>query len=325
VIISQTPLRVSFVGGGTDLKAFYENDLGAVVSTTISRYIYVIIKKRFDKRIRVSYTQTEMVDSVDEIQHDLVREAMKVTGLRDGVEIVTMADVPSEGSGLGSSSSLSVGLLNAMYAYKGETRIASQLADEACQIEIARLNRALGKQDQYIAAFGGLRHIEFRPDESVVVTALETPNGTLERLSRNLMLFYTGITRSSSKILTEQQDRTSNNLDILRRMRDQCHTAIACLQEGNVDAIGELLHEGWLLKKQLAMGISMPEIEAMYSKVRKAGAIGGKIAGAGGGGFLLVYCPVACQHEVREVMYQYQELPFELDARGTRITFSIAE
>jgi D-glycero-alpha-D-manno-heptose-7-phosphate kinase len=214
MIISQTPLRVSFAGGGTDMAGFYSEHGGAVISSAIDKYIYVIIKARFDKMIRVGYTRTEMVAGVDDIEHELVRECMRMTGITHGVEIATMADIPSEGSGLGSSSTVTVGLLNAMYAYQCELVTAERLASEACRIEIDILGKPIGKQDQYIAAYGGLRRIEFHADDTTSVVKVPVDPDTERILSESLMLFYTGITRKADKILAHQknniQDQTHN-------------------------------------------------------------------------------------------------------------------
>ena len=323
MIITQTPLRISFAGGGTDFADFYKIDGGCVVSTAIDKYIYVIIKERFDDKIRVGYSRTEMVDSIDEIEHELVRECLRKTDITHGVEISTMADIPSEGSGLGSSSSVTVGLLNAMYAYKGIIMPAQVLAKEACDIEISILEKPIGKQDQYIAAFGGLQFIEFRPSGHVKVIPVAIHPDKKRRLGESLMLFYTGVTRSSSDILTEQKSNISSRIPVLQDMKAQAEELYQSLLNGSTDKVGKIMHHGWLHKKKLAGRISSGDIDRMYEAAIKAGAIGGKIAGAGGGGFMLLYCPPERQPAVREALDGLKELPFSLERDGTKVIFNV--
>ena len=322
MIVTQTPLRVSFLGGGTDFRAFYALEDGCVLSSAIDKYIFVVIKERFDQKIRVSYTRTEMVDSVDEIQHDLVRECLRKTGITHGVEISTMADIPSEGSGLGSSSSLTVGLLNAMYNYCGTPVSVETLAREACEIEINTLGKPIGKQDQYIAAYGDLRTIRFRRDEVVDTNCLGLTNGTPRRLAQNLMLFYTNIARKSETVLAEQVDNINARLEVLRLMKGLVEEAQHSLRAGKLDEFGAMLDQGWQAKKKLASRITNNTIEEMYATARRAGAAGGKIAGAGGGGFLLLYCRPDNQESVRSALYGLRELPFALERDGSKVLFN---
>ncbi|MCL6519945.1 MAG: GHMP kinase [Armatimonadetes bacterium] len=323
MIITQTPLRISFAGGGTDFADFYRLNGGCVISSAVDKYIYVIIKERFDEKIRIGYSRTEMVDSIDEIEHELVRECLRKTGITHGVEISTMADIPSEGSGLGSSSSVTVGLLNAMYAYKGEIVPAEVLAKEACEIEIDILGKPIGKQDQYIAAFGNLRFISFLPSEEVKVESINLDPEKKRRLSESLMLFFTGMTRSSSEILSEQKANIADRVDILKKMKHQAEEIRESLLNGHIDRLGEIMHQGWLYKKQLAGKISNSEIDNMYERALDAGALGGKIAGAGGGGFLLLYCPPERQNKVREALSNLRELNFNLERDGTKVIFNV--
>jgi len=322
MIITQTPLRISFLGGGTDFHGFYEREEGCVVSSTIDKYIFVIIKERFDDKIRVGYTRTEMVDQLDDVQHELVREALRTTGITKKIEISTMGDIPSAGTGLGSSSTVTVGALNAMYQHLGEVRDAATLAREACQIEIDTLGKPIGKQDQYIAAYGGLRFICFKPDGAVTVEKVTVPDAARRRLSQHLMLFYTGITRSSSTVLEEQVDNIHDRFEILCRMKELAVEARECLERQAFDDFGQLLHQGWEYKKQLASRISNGRIDEMYEAARRAGAVGGKISGAGGGGFLLLYCPVERQVDVRQALASVQELPFSLERDGSKVIFN---
>lgn len=324
MIISQTPLRISFVGGGTDLIEFWGSESGKVLSTSIDKYVFVIIKERFDDLIVLNYTAREIVNSVSNINHELIKEAMIKTGIDSGVEITTLADIPSEGSGLGSSSSITVGLLNALYAYQGKQITAEQLAQEACEIEIDILGKPIGKQDQYIAAYGGLREITFNTDDTVSVESVNNHSTNKRVFGSNLLLFYTDITRKSSEILTEQKADTQNKMDILRNMRDQVPKVREVLENNECyNQVGHILHKAWELKKQLTDKISNPGIDEMYQKARDAGALGGKISGAGGGGFLLVYVPREKQNSVREALKDYREFPFMLEPSGSRIIFNI--
>ena len=323
MIISQTPLRISFVGGGTDLKSFYKRTPGMVVSTAIDKYLFVILNERFDNKIYVNYANKEVVTEVNEIQHDLVRESLLKTGIKHGIEITMLADIPSEGSGLGSSSSLTVGLLNAMYQFVGEQVTAERLAKEACDIEINVLKKPIGKQDQYIAAYGGLRKIVFNTDDSVAVRSLPFDRDMRIRLGSNILLHFTNITRSADVILREQKKNTSNKFSLLSDLSSLVPILERELELSNYDALGFLLKRNWELKKQLAKGITKPEIDKMVDLASSNGATGVKISGAGGGGFLLSYVPRSNQDEFRKAMEAYTELPFMLDPFGSRIIFNM--
>ncbi|HDY67916.1 MAG TPA: GHMP kinase [Candidatus Scalindua sp.] len=326
MIITQTPLRISFFGGGTDFKDYYGlNKGGAVLSTAIDKCIYVIIKKRFDDKIYINYSRKEIIDSVDEIKHDLVRESMRKTGVEKGVEITTLADVPSEGTGLGSSSSVTVGLLNTFYLYQVQSQPAAILARQACEIEINILKRPIGKQDQYSAAFGNLNLIKFNPDDTVTLQRLSLDEEVKRELEANLMLIYTGITRRSSDVLSEQKKNIKDKISVLNDMRDMVEEGGKYLIKGELDDFGKLLHQGWERKKILAQGINNPLIEEIYQAARKAGALGGKICGAGGGGFLLLYCPVEQQSQVRKALRNLRELPFRFEEEGTKAIFNVRE
>lgn len=322
MIISQTPLRISLSGGGTDFIDYYKHYCGYVVSTAIDKYIFVIIKERFDDLIYVNYTKKEIVKNIDEIQHELVRETLKKTELDSGVEITMLADVPSEGSGLGSSSSLTVGLLNAMYAYQGKQVLAEQLASEACEIEIDILRKPIGKQDQYIAAFGGLRSFKFNSDDTVETKLITFQNNLKKKLGANLLLFYTNNTRQSSTILQEQKDSISGNLDYHDKIKFLAEETENALVKGDIDKIGAILSSNWELKKNLSSNISNESIDLMYNKAIQGGAEGGKIAGAGGGGFLLLYCKRENQDKLREAMKDYREVSFMLEPHGSKIIFN---
>lgn len=322
MIIVQTPLRVSFLGGGTDFPSFFEAEGGGnVLTSAIDKYIFVTIKKRFDDKIRVGYTRTEIVDSVDEVQHELIREALRMTGVERGVEITTMGDIPA-GSGLASSSAVTVGALHALYAYQGEIVTAKRLADDACKIEVDILRKPIGIQDQWICALGGLRFIEFHPTGAVTDEKVELNGRLRNRLNESLLLFYTGITRQADSILGEQKKNIHNSIDLLNQMK-----YMACLLRdeiavGNLDVLGTLLHQNWLLKKRLASQVSNSTIDAIYEAALTAGAIGGKITGAGGGGFLLFYCPPERRESVRDALHSLVEVPFNLENDGTKVIFN---
>ena len=321
MIIIQTPLRVSLFGGGTDFPSYYQEHGGCVLSSAIDKYIFVTIKKRFDNKLRIGYTRTEMIDSVDEINHELIREAMRMTGIDHGVELTTMGDIPDQGSGLGSSSTVTVGALHALYAYKKELVLTERLAQEACRIEREILGKPIGIQDQYIAAYGGLRFMEFTKGGEVVTQRIDLSERTMRRLSDNLLLFFTGVTRKADTILKEQKTNIKDKLTILSEMKQIAHTACDEIQKENIDEVGTLLHKSWVLKKQLASQISNSALDEMYETARKAGAIGGKISGAGGGGFLLLYVPRGQQEHVRDALKDFQEYPFTLGQDGSKVIF----
>ncbi len=326
MIISQTPLRVSLFGGGTDFSDFYLQEGGAALSLAIDKYVYVIVKERFDDKIYINYSRKEIVDTVDEIEHDLVREAMRRTGIDRGIEITTLADVPSEGSGLGSSSSITVGLLNAFYTHQGEQATLEQLAREACEIEIDVLGKPIGVQDQYIAAYGNLCFLEFPKDGVIHAERLRLSDEQKRRVVSNLLLFYLDRTRNSSEVLLEQKRNIPRRINELIHLRDLAFTARSHLLDGSngsFDKLGTMLDDSWQTKKTLASNISNPEIDDLYDRARAAGALGGKVAGAGSGGFLLLYCPSERRDQVREALRGYRELPFMLSRDGTKVIFNV--
>lgn len=322
MILTQTPLRISFFGGGTDIAEFYRQEEGCVLSSAIDKAIFVIVKRRFDRMIRLGYTRTELVEQVNQLQHELVREALLVSGVNSQVEIGTLGDIPSTGSGLGSSSTVTVGVLNALYAYLNEPKTQEELARLACGIEIDRLQKPIGKQDQYIVAYGGIRFIRFLSDETVIVERVDISDSERRRFNQLLMLFYTNQSRSSATILKEQQLEIPRRLDQLRELKRMAHQGRCLLESGDFDAFGILMDEAWKLKKSLAPGISNDLIDEIYTTARKAGALGGKITGAGGGGFLLLYCPRERQYQVRDALSGLVELPFHLENHGSKVIFN---
>ena len=324
MIITRTPFRVSFAGGGSDLPSYYRRHGGAVVSTAISKYMYVTVNKRFDDTIRISYTRTEIVDRPDDLQHDIVRAALRKVGIDRGVEISTIADIPA-GTGLGSSSTLTVGLLHALHAYAQRFAGAERLAEEACEIEIDSLGKPIGKQDQYAAAFGGLNYIRFNKDDSVVIEPIVCASATRRHLKDCLLLFYTGLTRKSEQILSEQKTKTEkgdadNYLSSLVELAEELRNAL-CHDEPA--AVGDILHRAWLVKREIVSGISDPQIDRWYEEARAAGAIGGKLLGAGGGGFLLLYCEPERQRALRGRMAEIglREVEFTFEGQGSRIIY----
>jgi D-glycero-alpha-D-manno-heptose-7-phosphate kinase len=318
MIIVQTPLRISLFGGGTDFPDFFNQEGGCVLSSAINKYIFVIVKERFDDMLRIGYTRTEIVPDVGSVAHELIREALRKTSVDQGVEIITMGDMPA-GSGLGSSSTVTVGALNALYTYSNVQVSAPQLAEEACDIEVNILKKPIGFQDQYIAALGGFRLIEFQPG-GLVTSQLANLNIEVQRrLSENIMLFFSGITRKAESILQQQKANINGRLPILRRLKAMAYHSLDALCAGQVDEIGRLLHESWQLKKQLAPGIANSFLEEAYEAAIAAGALGGKISGAGGGGCLLLYCPPAKRENVRNVLSPLRELPFRFDPDGSKV------
>ena len=321
MIITQTPYRVSFAGGGTDLPAFYEHEAGAVLSMGVAHHMYVTVSPRFEKTTRVAYTKVEIADGIDNIQHTIAREALRMTGLGEHLEITTVGDVPA-GTGMGSSSSLAVGILNALYAYKGQVTSPGQLAEQACEIEIDILKKPIGRQDQYAAAYGGVNYIRFNPDHSVDVEPVPTDPAFLDQLEKHIILLYTDQQRDADSILKKQSEGSADKMSVLRQMRDLAGELRTTMGgQGDLDDFGRILHEGWLLKRSLGFGISNAGVDDWYNVARANGAMGGKLLGAGGGGFLLVMAPPVCHEAIRTACGRPREIPFRIDRRGSRVIF----
>lgn len=323
MIITQTPLRISFLGGGTDFPDFYKKYGGGVVTTALDKYVYCIVKERFDKDIYVNYSVKEIVSSVDELKHELVREAMKKVGVTEGIEISFQSDIPSSGSGLGSSSSVTVGVLNALYQYVGKSVDSERLAKEACEIEIGALGKPIGVQDQYIAAFGGVRFLKFETNGDVLVETVGLTDEGWDDLRKFMMVFFTGRTRQASSILSEQKENIDKKNDVLQQMAHQAYEGRRLLETGDFEGLGTLLDEGWKLKKSLASKISDGEIDRMYDAAKAAGAWGGKISGAGGGGFLTLLVPGERRAGVRKALAGWREFPMGLSRDGSKVIFNI--
>jgi D-glycero-alpha-D-manno-heptose-7-phosphate kinase len=323
MIISRTPLRISFAGGGTDLPAFYEHHGGgAVLSAAIDYYVYVLVNRKFDRDIRLSYSHmAEYVTHVDQVRHPMAREAMKATGVTEAVEIVTVSDIPAEGTGLGSSSAFAVGVLNALHAYRGQLLSPMELAEQACHIEREVLKEPGGKQDEYAAAFGGLRHYEFHPEGRVSVQPLPLSRSEMQDFADHFSLFYSGLTRSGSRILSDQQNRTAENLTALKRMREMAFETRDALLRRDFLTVGRLLDEGWQLKRQLAEGVSNAAIDSMHEKAMAAGALGAKVTGAGGGGFFLAAHPPDRAAAIETALQGFRRLPWGPAASGSQIIF----
>ncbi|MCI8728163.1 MAG: GHMP kinase [Hungatella sp.] len=322
MIITRTPFRISFCGGGSDLPAFYKKNGGCVLSTSIDKYMYLSIHPSFRKEETIlKYSKTEIVKDISTIDHLYFKTVLQKLDIH-GVEITSTADIPA-GTGLGSSSAFTVGLLHALHSYKGKFVSKEQLAQEACEVELSDLGQPIGKQDQYAAAFGGLNYITFNRDGSVFVEPIIMGEHTQKKLEENLMLFYTGSVRSASAILEEQSKNLKQSEEKERSLIEMCKlTKDLCryLREGRINKMGDVLNEGWRLKRTLASGISNPILEEYYETALKAGATGGKLLGAGGGGFLLFYVPEASQKHVRESL-KLPEIPWSFDRQGSTVIY----
>lgn len=320
MVITKTPLRISFAGGGTDLPEYYQRNGGAVVNTAINKYIFIVVNQRFDDNIRLSYSKTEIVGTVNELQHDLVRECLRMVEIDGGIEIVSIADIPS-GTGLGSSSAFTVGVLNALYTYKGYNLSSEELAEKACEIEIERLRHPIGKQDQYAVACGALNFFGFHPDGRVSRERIWMDDSEFKKMDRKLMMFYTNVTRKANSILSEQKANTVIMLETLDAMKQQAEDLYTDMKiNGFTERFADTLRHGWDMKKTLAGAISNPLIDEYYDKAISAGAKGGKLLGAGNGGFLLFYCNEEKQQAVRDAL-QLRELDFRPSPYGSRVVY----
>ena len=323
MIITRTPFRVSFAGGGSDLPSFYRRHEGCVLSMTINKYMYVSIHPTFNRdETVVKYSKTEIVRDVRDIQHPIARQLLLDYGM-DGVEIVSTADVPS-GTGLSTSSAYTVGLIHALNAFRGKLCSQERIARDACELEIEKLGEPIGKQDQYGTAVGGLKFIRFKQDGTVEVEPLAVSRQTLAELEENLLLFYTGLTHSAGEILREQNKNVASEEQKYRNLVQM--TRLACemresVVSGDLDEFGKILNENWLLKRELASSISNDRIGKYYDLAMSSGALGGKLLGAGGGGFLLFYCPKERQKRLRSALSDLWELPFAMENSGTKIIY----
>ena len=324
MIISRTPFRISFVGGGTDLRAFYKKEFGQVLSTTIDKYIYVAVKKQSDiaeYKYRINWSKVEFKQKIRDIEHPIIREALLLLKIDFPLEVTTFADIPAK-SGLGSSSSFSVGLINALLALKGESVSKEKLAELGAKIEVDILKRNMGKQDHYAAAFGGLNIISFFSDESVEIKSLENKNFNTTILSDNLLLFFTGQTRDASKILASQSKNTLSKFETLKSMRNLVPRLEKAYLSSKFDLFGEYLHQNWLMKKTLTNKVSNTSIDVFYERALKAGAVGGKLLGAGGGGFICFYVKKENKQNVIDCLPELKHVDFNFENTGSQITYN---
>ncbi|TSA19775.1 GHMP kinase [bacterium] len=326
MVISKTPLRISFAGGGTDLPSFYRHhDYGAVISTSIDSYIYVTIKRHsrlFSEKYRLNYSSTEQVDEIDKIEHPIIRECLRFLDIDEKLYISTIADAPGS-SGLGSSSSFCVGLLNALYKFKGQSISAGRLAEEAAHIEIDILQRPMGKQDHYAAAYGGVNYLRFNKDETVTLQHVACRTRNTEVLFGSLLSFWTGVVRPSESVLKEQDANNNKNSDILIQMRDHAAELLYLLDSNkfSIERFARIVHEGWLLKTQLASNISNSRIDKAYALALENGALGGKISGAGGGGFLNIFAHEENHERLISVLAPIglSRYKMNIDSNGTQV------
>jgi D-glycero-alpha-D-manno-heptose-7-phosphate kinase len=323
MIICKTPLRMSFVGGGSDLPVYYRQVKGAVLSTSIDKYMYVAVNQKFDGDIRLSYSVTENVNQVYQLKHPIVRNVLKLLGIKGGVEISSMADIPSRGSGLGSSSSYTVALLHALYAYKNSYISKAELGRLASYVEIELCGEPIGKQDQYSAAFGGLNLICFHADDSVSVEPIICKPETIKEMEESIIVFYTGRTRSASALLCEQSINLSNGVKnkLMGEMVQLAYDLKVQLELNNLDVVGDLLDKNWKIKCQMAQGITDSQIDEWYKRGINAGAKGGKLLGAGNGGFLMFFAPVEKHKDIVKAMGALKEIPISFDTNGSQIVF----
>lgn len=324
MIISRTPFRISFFGGGTDYPAWYRKHGGAVLATTINKYCYIscrYLPPFFDHKYRLVYSKIENCHTVDEIAHPAVREILRFLNVDLGVEIHHDGDLPAR-SGLGSSSSFVVGMLNALYALKGQMPSKSELAHQAIHIEQERLHETVGSQDQVLAAHGGFNLIEFLPNDEINVTPLTLDPERLKDLNSHLMLFFTGINRTASAIAVSYVSDMRSKEPAMHQIGAMVQEGLAILRDGKeIGRFGKLMHEGWQAKRSLDRKISNSHVDQIYAEARSAGALGGKLIGAGGGGFMLLFVPPADQSRVREKLHKLIQVPFKFDFSGSRIIF----
>lgn len=322
MVITKTPMRISFAGGGTDLAEFYSKGYGSVVAAAINKFVYVIVKERHDHSFRILASDLQIAESVKDISEPVIRAAVEKVGVTQGTEIAVMSDLEAYNTGLGFSSSMTIGLLNALYAYKGNYANAETLARDACDIEIKQLNRPGGKQNQYMAAYGGLRHLIFHPDETVGSIRIELNPNHKNRLLDSLLLFRMDYAGQSDTIMQEQRRMTAKNVQVLTTMMNQADDLAKYLKVGAVASLGQTLRENWACKKTLARGISNPQIDSLVESAISAGAIGAKVTGIGGGGFLLVCVPPEKRSDVRKKMSGLQEVPITFSEHGSDIIFN---
>jgi D-glycero-alpha-D-manno-heptose-7-phosphate kinase len=325
MIISRSPFRLSLGGGGTDLPSYYTKYGGFFVGGAVNKYVYITVNKRFEEGLRVSYSTTELVENADEVKHPVAREALKMVGIQKGVEIVSVADAPAA-TGLGSSGSFCVGLLKVLHLYLRQEREAKDLAEEACEISMRRLREPSGKQDEYVASFGGICAYEIDKEGEVTVRPLEFSTNVLAELEASILMFYTGITRSASPVLAMQQEaiRSGDGAEKMHKIKEIGLKSRDALAGGDLTKFGELLHEHWVTKRGVTGLMSTDSIDRWYKVARENGATGGKLVGAGGGGFLMLYCDNG-RSKLREAMAREGliEHRFRFDFEGAKIIYNV--
>ncbi|BCB76627.1 GHMP kinase [Phytohabitans flavus] len=319
MIVTQTPLRISLFGGGTDLADYYRRAGGSVLSFAIDKHVHVAVKPRWDDELVVNHWTQERTGHVHDIRNGVIRECLVAAGISGGLEISCMSDVPAGGSGLGSSSALAVGLLNALLAYQGAAPGPAELAEAACRIEIDVLGQPIGKQDQYAAAFGDWREYRFHPDGSVTAQRVLVPAAHLAEFHRHALILYTGRTRRASDILSDQKANIDRRLDQLHALKSHVATGHELLLRGEVRELGRLLDESWQRKRELSDKIHDQQLDTMYERARQAGAYGGKLLGAGGGGFFLFLCPPHRHAQVRAALGNPRQMTFSFDRHGSTV------
>lgn len=322
MIIAKTPLRMSYVGGGSDIPSFYREHGGEVISSAIDSFVYVIVKDRFEQGIRLSYSKTENVSKVNELEHPIVRNALKMIEVNDHIEIVSIAEIPSSGTGLGSSSSFSVGLINALSSHKNISLDKERLAQSACNLEIKLCGSPIGKQDQYAAAYGGLKIYKFNCDDTVTVEDVLIKPEIKNQLDQETIAFYIGGTRDANAILAAQQKglREKEKISTMKKMVSLVADLKAELESSSLRNFGPILHENWLLKRGLSHGIANKYIDDLYEAAISCGATGGKLLGAGGGGFMIFHAPThSIQKSIRKKFTGIREVCFKLEDDGSKI------
>lgn len=324
MIVTKTPLRMSFVGGGSDLPSYYKKKGGAVLSTSVDKYVYITVNKKFDMNIRLSYSITENVSNSQQIKHPIVRNTLDLLGIKEGIEITSISDIPSEGSGLGSSSSFTVGLLHALYEYKNQKITKEELSKIASHIEIDMCEENIGKQDQYASSYGGLNLIEFKEDDTVIVSPIVCKKETIDRMQESIIVFYTGKTRSASNLLGVQSEnmKQADKRQLMSEMVSLVYDMKSLIENDNIDLLGELLDQNWQLKRKITDSITNNMIDEIYSKGIQAGAKGGKLLGAGSGGFVMFYAPKDKHVNISQALKSLKQVPFSFEQAGSTIIYS---
>jgi D-glycero-alpha-D-manno-heptose-7-phosphate kinase len=324
MIFVRAPLRMSFVGGGSDLPSFYRRNGGAVLSTSINKYVYVAVNKKFDNDIRLSYSVTENIKKISQIKHPIVRHALNLLDIKNGIEISSISDIPSHGTGLGSSSTFAVALLHALYAFKGINVSKEELGILSSHIEIDLCGEKIGKQDQYAAAYGGINLIEFNEDDTVNILPIKCKKETIKKIEESIIVFYTGRTRSASAILIKQSEnmKEKDKIEMMSKMVSLSYDMKNLIENDDIEPIGELLDHNWQLKRHMSEGISDSQIDSWYKRGIGAGASGGKLLGAGNGGFIMFFAPKNKHHKIENALNELERIYFSFENNGSKILYN---